>query len=64
VVTADVPPHALVLGNPARIAGWMCECGVRLPFRVDAREERGACVKCGAWYERRGQDVRPGAPPA
>jgi acetyltransferase-like isoleucine patch superfamily enzyme len=27
VVTADVPAHALVRGNPARIAGWVCVCG-------------------------------------
>src|SRR4029077_1315293 len=27
VVTADVPPHALVVGNPARIGGWVCICG-------------------------------------
>lgn len=27
VVTADVPAHALVLGNPARLAGAVCRCG-------------------------------------
>jgi len=27
VVTADVPAHALVRGNPARAAGWVCVCG-------------------------------------
>ena len=27
VVTADVPPHALVLGNPARLHGAVCRCG-------------------------------------
>src|SRR4029450_7518128 len=31
VVTADVPDHALVVGNPARPVGWACECGERLP---------------------------------
>ncbi len=31
VVTKDVLPYSLVLGNPARRAGWMCRCGVRLP---------------------------------
>jgi acetyltransferase-like isoleucine patch superfamily enzyme len=27
VVTRDVPPHALVVGVPARAAGWVCACG-------------------------------------
>jgi acyl-[acyl carrier protein]--UDP-N-acetylglucosamine O-acyltransferase len=31
VVTADVPPHALVIGNPARVAGLVCLCGRRVP---------------------------------
>jgi UDP-2-acetamido-3-amino-2,3-dideoxy-glucuronate N-acetyltransferase len=30
VVTSGVPDHALVLGNPARQTGWMCECGEKL----------------------------------
>ena len=30
VVTRDVPDHALVVGNPARQVGWMCECGEKL----------------------------------
>lgn len=30
VVTADVPAHGLVVGNPARRVGWICECGLRL----------------------------------
>jgi UDP-2-acetamido-3-amino-2,3-dideoxy-glucuronate N-acetyltransferase len=33
IVTADVPAHALVAGNPARRLGWVCACGRRL---VDA----------------------------
>jgi UDP-2-acetamido-3-amino-2,3-dideoxy-glucuronate N-acetyltransferase len=30
VVTKDVPDHALMVGNPARQIGWMCECGEKL----------------------------------
>lgn len=32
VVTKEVPDYALVLGNPARQAGWMSEYGHRLEF--------------------------------
>ena len=46
VVASDVPDFALMLGVPARFAGWMCECGVRL-------EEAAApvCGDCGRKYE-------------
>jgi UDP-2-acetamido-3-amino-2,3-dideoxy-glucuronate N-acetyltransferase len=30
VVTRSVPQHALVMGNPARLQGWVCRCGERL----------------------------------
>lgn len=30
VVTRPVPDHALVVGNPARVIGWVCRCGRRL----------------------------------
>src|SRR5574340_892499 len=32
VVTKDVKPYALVIGNPARQAGWMSEFGHKLHF--------------------------------
>lgn len=31
VVTRDVPAHAFVVGNPGRVIGWACACGLRLP---------------------------------
>lgn len=43
VVTKDVPDHALVLGNPARQTGWMCECGEKLDARL-------SCDACGNAY--------------
>ncbi len=27
VITRDVPDHAVVYGNPARVRGWVCKCG-------------------------------------
>jgi UDP-2-acetamido-3-amino-2,3-dideoxy-glucuronate N-acetyltransferase len=32
VVTKDVPDYAIVVGNPARVIGHICECGNRLEF--------------------------------
>ena len=32
VVTRDVPDYALVVGNPARIVGWVSEAGKKLNF--------------------------------
>jgi UDP-2-acetamido-3-amino-2,3-dideoxy-glucuronate N-acetyltransferase len=52
VVTDDVPDHALMLGVPARVAGWMCRCGERLPLAVDGRREECACATCGDRYVR------------
>lgn len=46
VVTKDVPDYGLVLGNPARLDGWMCACGVRLHFT----EDHAACVDCQRTY--------------
>ena len=51
VVTRAVPAHALVTGVPARVTGWMCECGERLGF--DAQPAAGAraqCAACGTGY--------------
>ena len=35
VVTKDVKPYALVVGNPARQTGWMSEYGHKLIFDTD-----------------------------
>ncbi|MGB2601646.1 MAG: DapH/DapD/GlmU-related protein [Candidatus Omnitrophota bacterium] len=47
VVTKDVPDHALMMGNPARQAGWMCECGIKITFDGGASK----CEVCGASYK-------------
>lgn len=53
VVTKDVPPHALVTGVPARISGWVCECGVKLE---DGLMEL-TCPADGRRYVRRGEKL-------
>ncbi len=35
VVTKEVKPYALVVGNPAKQIGWMSETGHRLNFNLD-----------------------------
>jgi len=49
VVTRDVPDHALVLGNPARVAGWVCECGVTIS-RDRRPPQQATCASCGLTY--------------
>lgn len=46
VVTTDIPAYALVYGNPARVHGWACECGIKLAF-VDGT---AVCAECGKRY--------------
>ena len=53
VVTQDVPDFGLVYGNPARLQGWMCECGKRLVF---VNEERAKC-ECEHEYVKNGSRV-------
>jgi UDP-2-acetamido-3-amino-2,3-dideoxy-glucuronate N-acetyltransferase len=55
VVTKDVPPYALVFGNPATIKGWMCECGVGIEFK----KGRAVCQTCGKKYRKTGNTVEP-----
>jgi len=42
VASKDIPDHALVVGNPARIIGWMCSCGVKIHFEG----KEGVCTGC------------------
>jgi UDP-2-acetamido-3-amino-2,3-dideoxy-glucuronate N-acetyltransferase len=58
VVTRDVPDYALVTGVPARITGWMCQCGVRLSFESKDGEEYAHCSFCGKHYHKVGEMVR------
>jgi len=46
VVTSEVPDYALMVGVPARIVGWVCECGEKLHFAGD----RAMCKVCSKRY--------------
>jgi UDP-2-acetamido-3-amino-2,3-dideoxy-glucuronate N-acetyltransferase len=53
VVTRDVPPYALIYGNPGRIQGYACECGAALtprPSPNSGRAEYICCAECGRGY--------------
>ena len=43
-VTKDVKSHGLVVGNPARHVGWVCECGQVLDKQL-------ICPDCGMRYQ-------------
>jgi UDP-2-acetamido-3-amino-2,3-dideoxy-glucuronate N-acetyltransferase len=51
VVTSDVPAHALVVGIPARLAGWVCRCGERLEFGSGSSAD---CPVCADSYSKQG----------
>ena len=54
VVTKDIPPYALVVGNPSRRIGWVSEYGHRLSFN-----EKGiaTCPESNQQYQLRGDIV-------
>ena len=54
VVTKDVPGYALVVGNPGKVKGWVCQCAVQIVFRG----RKAKCEACGKEYEKDNQGVR------
>lgn len=55
VVTRDVAPYATVYGNPARLRGWVCWCGVQLRINVHPELEEPevfTCQQCARRYRR------------
>ena len=54
VVTRDVPDYALILGNPGRAKGWVCQCAVSIAFQSG----RAACQACGKKYKKEDDGVR------
>ena len=49
VITRDVPDYAMVVGNPARMIGYMCECGGKLPPSL--------VCNCGRKFLKRGEGL-------
>ena len=60
VVIRDVPDYALVVGNPGRISGWMCRCGVKLDGRRRCRPSMRPAPHAAPSYRR----SQPGHPEA
>ncbi len=55
VVTRDVPDFALVVGVPAKIAGYVCACGGL--FGDIAKGDEVTCPKCARKYRREGEGL-------
>ena len=50
VLTRGAPSHALMVGNPAKQIGWVCQCGNRL-------DNKYSCSHCSKRYKRTGQGL-------
>lgn len=55
VVTKDVPDYALVVGNPARLVGYVCKCGDKL--KKIENSSHMVCSSCGKIYVLNGNQV-------
>ncbi len=54
VVASDIPDYALAVGNPAKIIGWVCECGERI---FNKNESECSCNNCGKNYKKQEEKV-------
>jgi UDP-2-acetamido-3-amino-2,3-dideoxy-glucuronate N-acetyltransferase len=58
VVTRDIPDHAISYGNPSRLRGWICFCGVKLDLGTSSESiESAQCQSCGRRYHKEGLTV-------
>ena len=56
VVTSNVPDYALFLGVPARLAGWVCKCGLVLTRKKGSEnKDKLVCGNCEREYELKGR---------
>ena len=57
VVTQNVPSHALVYGNPARVKGFVCRCGRKLETQKKLADKvTMRCSVCNEKYEISAED--------
>lgn len=56
VVTKEVKPYALVVGNPARQTGWMSKFGHKLIFNAQGLAQ---CPEGADWYKLENNRVQP-----
>lgn len=54
VVTKSIPDYGLVYGNPAKLKGWMCECGQKIPLKFS----KYSCSGCQRSYLQEKQIVK------
>lgn len=63
VVTRNVPDYAIAIGMPAKIIGWICECGNKIEFKkpsyvkASAGEEKAICRICKRSYKQKRDKV-------
>ena len=55
VVTKNIPPYALVVGNPGRQIGWVSKAGHRLHFNTT---NLAVCPEKGEAYRLEGDELR------
>lgn len=57
VVTKSVPDHAIVVGNPARVIGWICRCG----YRPKSVKNATVCIRCGMKFKIKNRKIVRGS---
>ncbi len=55
VVNTDIPDYAVAVGVPAKVVGWMCECGGKLEFY----DTMVSCSQCSSLYRKENGRIVP-----
>ena len=50
VVTRNVPRQGLMVGNPARLVGYVCVCGIKIVDFDTPPEDQMTCTRCSRGY--------------